>query len=294
MLSGLPRYIATVETSKHRFFQFLDASVLPDNKLICIAHDDAYVLGVLSSRIHVAWALTSGSHLGVGNDPVYVKTRCFETFPFPDSTDDQKSRIREIAERLDAHRKRQLALHPTLTMTDMYNVLEALRANETLTAKQRAIHDQGLITVLRQLHDELDAAVAAAYGWDAALADADILDRLVALNRARAEEESRGTVRYLRPAYQQPHVVPASAGTAAIQSDLGLPSSDLRPPTSAPQPLAWPSSLADQIALVRGVIHQTAWQQTDGAKTLARHFTGVRAPTVQRLVDALAALGHVG
>ena len=294
MLSGLPRYIATVETSKHRFFQFLDASVLPDNKLICIAHDDAYVLGVLSSRIHVAWALTSGSHLGVGNDPVYVKTRCFETFPFPDSTDDQKSRIREIAERLDAHRKRQLALHPTLTMTDMYNVLEALRANETLTAKQRAIHDQGLITVLRQLHDELDAAVAAAYGWDAALADADILDRLVALNRARAEEESRGTVRYLRPAYQQPHVVPASAGTAAIQSDLGLPSSDLRPPTSAPQPLAWPSSLADQIALVRGVIHQTAWQQADGAKTLARHFTGVRAPTVQRLVDALAALGHVG
>ena len=42
------------------------------------------------------------------------------------------------------------------------------------------------------------------------------------------------------------------------------------------------------------LIRQTAWQQADGAKTLARHFTGVRAPTVQRLVDALAALGHVG
>ena len=293
-LVGLPRYIATVETSKHRFFQFLDASVQPDNKLICIAHDDAYVLGVLSSRIHVAWALTSGSHLGVGNDPVYVKTRCFETFPFPEATEEQKSRIREIAERLDAHRKRQLALHAALTMTDMYNVLEALRANATLTAKQRVIHDQGLVTVLRQLHDELDAAVAAAYGWNAALADADILDRLVTLNRARADEESRGIVRYLRPAYQQPHVVQAPAGSAAVQTDLGLPTSDLRSPTSAPQPLAWPDTLADQIALVRGVIHQTAWQQTDGAKTLARHFTGVRAPTVQRLVDALAALGHVG
>jgi len=294
-LEGLPRYVATVETSKHRFFQFLDASVLPDNKLICIAHDDAYVLGVLSSRIHVAWALTSGSHLGVGNDPVYVKTRCFETFPFPDATEEQKSRIREIAELLDAHRKRQLALHATLTITDMYNVLEAIRANDTLTTKQRAIHDQGLITVLRQLHDELDAAVAAAYGWDAALADADILDRLVTLNRARADEEAHGLIRYLRPAYQQPHVVPASAGSAAVQSDLGLPS-DLRPQTSdlSPEPLAWPDTLADQIALVRGVIHQTAWQQTDGAKTLARHFTGVRAPTVQRLVDALSALGHVG
>jgi hypothetical protein len=128
------------------------------------------------------------------------------------------------------------------------------------------------------------------------LTDDEILARLVALNKQRADEESRGTVRYLRPAYQQPHVVPASAGTAAVQSDLGLPSSDLRPPTSdlSPAPHPWPASLADQIALVRGVIHQTAWQPSDGAKTLARHFTGVRAPTVQRLVDALAALGHVG
>ena len=319
-LEGLSRYVATVETSKHRFFQFLDASVLPDNMLVCIAHDDPYVLGVLSSRIHVAWALSAGGRLGVGNDPRYNKSRCFETFPFPDATEEQKSRIREIAERLDAHRKRQLALHAALTMTDMYNVLEALRANATLTAKQRAIHDQGLITVLRLLHDELDAAVAAAYGWgennqyptrnsqggsealdighsllSVGYSNSDILDRLVALNRARADEESRGQIRYLRPAYQQPHVVPASAGSAAVQSDLGLPA-DLRPPASdlSPEPLPWPASLADQIALVRGVIHQTAWQQTDGAKTLARHFTGVRAPTVQRLVDALAALGHVG
>jgi hypothetical protein len=349
-LVGLPRYIATVETSKHRFFQFLDASVLPDNKLICIAQDDAYVLGVLSSRIHVAWALTSGSHLGVGNDPVYVKSRCFETFPFPNATAEQKSRIRDIAERLDAHRKRQLALHAALTMTDLYNVLSlcgtgvppnaaklrgcchlnpnpnlnpnplvnnglrlGLRLGlgskeelnlaalggtpmpqKPLTPKQRAIHDQGLITVLRQLHDELDAAVAAAYGWEASLADAAILDRLVALNRARADEESRGIVRYLRPAYQQPHVVPASADNTAAQTDLDIPTADLRPPTAEPAPLAWPDTLADQIALVRGVIHQTAWQQADGAKTLASHFTGVRAPTIQRLVDALAALGQVG
>ena len=298
-LDGLPRYIATGETAKHRFFQFLNSEITPDHMLIAIAHDDAYVLGVLSSSIHVTWALASGGTLE--DRPRYNKSRCFEAFPFPDATEDQKALIRDIAERLDAHRKRQLALHATLTMTDMYNVLEALRANATLTAKQRAIHDQGLVTVLRQLHDELDAAVAAAYGWDAALDDADILDRLVALNRARADEESRGTVRYLRPAYQQPHVVPASAGTTTVQTDLALPASDLlppasglRPPASAPQPLAWPATLADQIALVRGVIHQTAWQQTDGAKTLARHFTGVRAPTVQRLVDALSALGHVG
>ena len=74
------------------------------------------------------------------------------------------------------------------------------------------------------------------------------------------------------------------------------PLSACRPPSSdlTPEPLPWPDTLADQTALVRGVTHQTAWQPGDGAKALARHFTGVRAPTVQRLVDALSALGHVG
>ena len=36
-----------------------------------------YVLGVLSSRIHVDWALAAGSHLGVGNDPCICEIRLF-------------------------------------------------------------------------------------------------------------------------------------------------------------------------------------------------------------------------
>jgi hypothetical protein len=40
-LEGLPRYIATVETAKHRVFQFLDTSILPDNMIVAIADDDA-------------------------------------------------------------------------------------------------------------------------------------------------------------------------------------------------------------------------------------------------------------
>ena len=63
-LKGLRRYIATVETAKHRFFVFLDASILPDNMLVNIASSDAFVLGVLSSRIHVTWALAAGGTLG--------------------------------------------------------------------------------------------------------------------------------------------------------------------------------------------------------------------------------------
>ncbi len=134
-LNGLPRYIATVETAKHRIFQFLDADIAPDNKLICIASDDGYTLGVLSSSVHVAWVLAAGSTLE--DRPVYVKTTCFETFPFPIATPEQQTRIGHLAEQLDAHRKRQQAQHATLTLTGMYNVLAKIRSGEPLTAKTK-------------------------------------------------------------------------------------------------------------------------------------------------------------
>src|SRR5207237_2671271 len=90
---------------------------------------------------------------------------CFNKYPFPDCTEQQKQRIRELGEALDAHRKRQQAANPGLTITDMYNVLEKLRRGETLSDKDKKIHEQGLVSVLRQIHDDLDAAVADAYGW---------------------------------------------------------------------------------------------------------------------------------
>ncbi len=75
---GIDRYVVNIETSKHRMFQFLPAQVLADNKLIVIALNDAFHLGVLSSRIHIVYSLAAGSWLGVGNDPVYAKSRCFD------------------------------------------------------------------------------------------------------------------------------------------------------------------------------------------------------------------------
>jgi len=139
--------------------------------------------------------------LGVGNDSVYAKTRCFDPFPFPDATPAQQARIRELAETIDAHRKRQQAQHPGLTLTTLYNVVEQLRAGQPLTVKEQATNQQGLASVLLSLHNDLDTAVADAYGWPTTLPDAELLARLVQLNHARAAEEKAGTVRYLRPAY---------------------------------------------------------------------------------------------
>ena len=95
-LTGLSRYIATVQTAKHRFFTFLSGDIMPDDKLIAIGLMDSYFLGVLSSNIHAVFSLAAGSRLGVGNDPVYDKTRCFDPFPFPLCNEADKERIRPI------------------------------------------------------------------------------------------------------------------------------------------------------------------------------------------------------
>ena len=279
-LAGLPRYIATVETAKHRIFQFLDADILPDNKLIALALDDAFCLGVLSSQPHVVWATAAGGWLGIGNDSVYSKTRCFDPFPFPDATPAQQARIRELAETLDAHRKRRQAAHPGLTLTGLYNVVAQLRAGQPLTAKEQAINQQGLASVVLQLHHDLDAAVAAAYGWPVALPDADILARLVQLNRARAQEEATGTVRYLRPAYQAPnhHQQAGLALPTALTDEAAAP--------AAPQP--WPAELVRQMQAVRDVVTQAAAPLTP--RQVAARFLKTRPAQVQPLLDTLAGL----
>lgn len=284
-LQGLSRYIATVETAKHRFFVFLDQDTLPDNMLVNIASDDAWHLGVLSSRIHVTWALAAGGRLGVGNDPRYNKTRCFEPFPFPDSTEEQKSRIRQLGEALDAHRKRQQNQHPDLTMTAMYNVLEKLRSGEEVTARERVAHEQGLVSVLRQLHDELDAAVAEAYGWSLDLPDESILERLVELNKERAKEEEQGLVRWLRPEYQNRH----GGAQLGTQDAFDLPEEE-SPVLTAKVKLPWPKTLPEQVRAVRDALAAQAEPVT--AQQLARQFLRARETTVEGLLEALVSIGQ--
>jgi len=284
VLIGLSRYVSTIETSKHRFFVFLDKSILPDQMLVNIALDDAFYLGVLSSRIHVSWALAAGGTLE--DRPRYNKTRCFDTFPFPDCDEQQKATIRELGERLDAHRKRQQALHPTLTITDMYNVLERLRAAQPLTDKERVIHEQGLISVLKQLHDDLDTAVFAAYGWSASLTDAEILERLVALNRERADEERRGTIRWLRPDYQNRQ--------APTQTNLGIETepSDTTTPAAKAERLDFPKGLAEQARVVRNALMSETVAIT--AAQLATKFKARKnlADRISELLQTLVLLGQ--
>jgi hypothetical protein len=281
-LHGLERYIATVETTKHRVFQFLDGTILPDNMLVCIASDDAFVLGVLSSRIHVVFTLARGGTLE--DRPRYNKSICFDPFPFPATGERQKAAIRQRAERLDAHRKRVLEDHPALTLTGLYNVLEKLRAGETLTPKERTIHDQGLVGVLKELHDELDTAVAAAYGWPAGLADAEILARVAALNAERRAEENAGTIRWLRPEYQT--AIQVARRDMLLDLVDAEASADI---AHGPQP--WPRATPEQVAALRAMFARET--KPMDIKDIRKRFKGARLDTMHGLVSVLAALGHV-
>lgn len=297
-LKGLLRYIATIETSKHRTFQFLDASILPDNMLIAIASADALHLGVLSSAVHVHWALAAGGRLGVGNDPRYNKSRCFETFPFPDlgPAGALAQLIRTLAEQIDLHRKSRLAAHPDATLTVMYNVLEKLRSGEALTTKEKVIHEHGLIGVLKSLHDELDAAVLQAYGWADLTLPADIdtlLLRLVELNAKRATEEAAGTVRWLRPEFQQSGQGEQAALETGAEDEGEDETAEVKPAQVAVVQRPWPTGLTEQIKAVAEVM-STAGSSLD-LESLAARFTGrgrwrERLPT---LLDTLVALGRV-
>lgn len=303
----LPRYIATVETTKHRIFQFLVADILPDNMLVCIASDSSLLLGVLSSRIHVAWALAVGGRLGVGNDPRYNKTRCFETFPFPAATPEQEQTIRDVAEKIDAHRKRQQGQHPNLGITDIYNVLEKLRSGETLTAKDKSINEQGLVSVLRELHDQLDRAVFSAYGWEdlgdelvglpgattplptkseaQARAEGELLTRLVDLNTQRAGEEVSGKIRWLRPDFQNP-----SAGSAAQHAQDEVDLSEVETiATVAQGKVTWPKVMREQIAAVRGALSAGPLSAQD----IAGRFKRSPVTAVQGVLDSLLDMGIV-
>ncbi|MFP3341565.1 type IIL restriction-modification enzyme MmeI [Halomonas sp. SIMBA_159] len=303
-LEGLDRYIVTVMTTKHRVFQFLAGEILPDQMLVSIASNTALSLGILSSRIHSTWSLTTGSWLGVGNDSRYNKTRCFETYPFPELTDEQAAKIGQLAEQIDAHRKRQQAEHPTLTLTGMYNVMEKLRAGEELNAKEQTINQQGLVSTLLADHDALDRAVFNAYGWDdlakalvglpgattplpdkpAAQAEAEeeLLMRLVALNKQRAAEEAQGKVRWLRPDYQAPEEA------APTQKELQSTTAEASAPAADKTKTTWPKDLATQVTLLRDMLAASP----HSAESLAGQFKRKPLKGVNEVLSALAALGQ--
>ncbi len=182
-LEGKPRYIVTPRVAKHRLFVRQPAVTVPDSQLIVITRDDDAFFGVLHSRFHEIWALRLGTSLE--DRPRYTPTTTFETFPFPEgliSSGAGNTALDEVAaaaRRLDS--LRELWLNPPEWTGKIGHERELSR--RTLTNLYNAKP-----AWLVHAHEELDQAVAEAYGWagyTASMPEDEILRRLLDLNMAR-------------------------------------------------------------------------------------------------------------
>ena len=175
-------------------------------------------------------------------------------------------------------------------MTGLYNVLEKLHSGETLSDKEKTIHEQGLVSVLKQIHDELDAAVFDAYGWPVTLTDEEILERLVALNAERAAEEARGLIRWLRPDFQNR---PQQTQQAIDIEDSSVEEAAItKQPTKTKEPakkLPLPDKLPEQVLAIRQQLSTASKPLT--AADMAKLFTRAKADRIEELLQSLVILG---
>lgn len=176
-LASLDRYVATPLVGKHRVFVWLDSPTIANHSVGVFARNDDYFMGILQSRVHEVWSLAMGTQVRDRESGFrYTHTTCFETFPFPEPTDEQRNAIADIAKTMMWHRDNSLsgpyALDNNMkkqknTLTNLYNRYPAW---------------------LQSDHEALDKAVFDAYGWSEDPADLDndtILKRLLELNLSR-------------------------------------------------------------------------------------------------------------
>lgn len=171
----LPRYLSGIRVGKRPTFAWQDPWTLPSDKAYVFPFSDDYVMGVLLSEVHVAWAWHQGATLKA--DLAYTSTSVFETFPWPyPVTDTQRDTVAELSRQIIA-RRREICADENFGLTKLYNLV-----------------DDGAYTDLKKLHKQLDEAVAACYGWPKSAAEdaPEIVRRLTALNK----EISEGTRQY--------------------------------------------------------------------------------------------------
>jgi len=193
-ISGNRHVLVKALTSKHHALAFVPNGWIYDQTSPVFAFDDWLSFGILQSDLHCWWALAYGASLETR--PRYTPSDCFETFPFPPEHD-ERFQIAGAGEQYHEHR-RQLMLDRQEGLTKTYNRFHD--PDETASDIQK----------LRELHVEMDNAVAAAYDWaDLDLghgfhetkqglryticeeARREVLQRLLKLNHERYEEEVR-------------------------------------------------------------------------------------------------------
>jgi hypothetical protein len=222
---ALDRFLIHPLTSKHHIFIFIHNGIIVNQTTVAVLLSDWNAYSLLQSEIHWVWVLAHGNKLETR--PQYTNSDVFETFPFPEA--------------LSGLRKKGKAL-----FLERGNLLK--RTRRGLTAVYNLLHcpEEGASDVhqMRELHVELDRAVARAYGWDdldldhgfhdtrqgvrftiSEPARQEVLDRLLALNHERYAEEIRQGLHEKgakRKARGQRQLGPSAVRSRATQPDLGF------------------------------------------------------------------------
>ena len=212
--AALGRTVFTPRVAKHRIFVWFSRNVLPDSAVVGIAADTELFFGVLHSRLHELWALEAGTRLETR--PRYTPTTCFETFPFPTPTKKQESAIADAARELDQLRSNWLN-PPEWTTEEVLEFPGSVdgpwaryveepdeRGIGTVRYPRTVARDEECAKQLKKrtltnlynqrptwldlAHRKLDEAVFAAYRWDPAISDEDLLEKLLKLNLERAAD----------------------------------------------------------------------------------------------------------
>lgn len=200
-IAPLTRILSRPELSNTHAIAVLPQHILLSNQLCVFALEGFDWFALLQSSFHEVWARKYGSSMRT--DMRYTTADCFETFPVP-------LQIESLANIGSQYEKQRLLVMQSCNegLTKTYGRLS--NPDETAANIQK----------LRDLHVEMDQAVAAAYGWtDLALdhgfhetkqgvrftisepARREVLQRLLKLNHERyAEEVAAGLHEKKKPA----------------------------------------------------------------------------------------------
>ncbi len=214
-LTRIDRFLATLTVSKYRLFVWSASPILPDHQLIVFAESGDYFFGLAHSRVHEIWARAQGTQLReVESGFRYTPSTCFETFPMPPPTGERPAAITAAAREMDDLRNGWLN-PPEWTRTEVlefpgsvdgpwgrYVMEPNARGIGTVRWPRTVPKDPDCAASLSRrtltnlynqrpawldlAHKKLDAAVFAAYGWDAGMSDEELLERLLKLNLERA------------------------------------------------------------------------------------------------------------
>jgi len=206
-LAGFERFIATTEVSKHRVFVWMEGGTKASGSVYSIARADDTTFGILHSRFHELWSLRLGTSLE--DRPRYTPTTTFETFPFPAGLTPRDTPAGPQADAIAATAAQLNALRETWLnppeWVDWVQTKEEEQAGFPLRRVAKPSHEAELKkrtltnlynsrpAWLAHAHRELDAAVAAAYGWPdytPEMSGEEILGRLLELNQDRAAKQN--------------------------------------------------------------------------------------------------------